>query len=77
MTEKEKAKELVHKFYDSMNPNAPDCNISYNQAKECALNSVNETLSIVNNAYYHNGYYHDANALVSYLEQVKQEIKNL
>ena len=46
MSPKEKAKQLVHKFYDSMNPNAPDCNISYNQSKECALIVVDEIFSL-------------------------------
>jgi hypothetical protein len=73
MTAKEKADMLYWKYYQLV----ADGSHPEEKAKECALNSVNETLSIVNNAYYHNGYYHDANALVSYLEHVKQEIQKL
>ena len=46
MTAKEKAKYLVYKYYNEMNPNAPDCNISFAQAKQCALIAVNEIISI-------------------------------
>jgi len=45
MSAKEKAKELVDKYYYSMNPNAPDCNISYNQAKQCAIIAVDELIN--------------------------------
>lgn len=44
MTPKEKAKELVYKYYNKMNPDAPDCNISFNQCKQCALIAVDEIL---------------------------------
>ena len=49
MTPKEKAQELVYKYYNKMNPDAPDCNISFNQCKQCALIAVNEILEIINN----------------------------
>lgn len=68
MTSKEKAKELVHKFYGSMNPNAPDCNISYNQAKECALIVVDEImLTLVDDPWSDEDYW----------QEVKQEILSL
>ena len=44
MTPEEKAKYLVYKYYNEMNPNAPDCNISLAQAKQCALIAVDEIL---------------------------------
>ena len=48
MTPKEKAKELVYKYYNAMNPYAPDCSISFNQVKQCALISIaNEISSIL------------------------------
>ena len=78
MTPKEKAKELVNNYYNAMNPNAPDCNISYRQAKECALIAVDEIIeSGIEIDYYFDksiGYY------LSYLEyyaEVKQEIEKL
>jgi hypothetical protein len=42
MTPKEKAEELTNKFYNAMNPDAPDCNISIRQAKQCAKIAVEE-----------------------------------
>ena len=38
------ARELVTKYYNAMNPNQPDCNISWRQAKQCALIAVDELI---------------------------------
>lgn len=71
---KEKAKELVDKYYYSMNPNAPDCNISYNQAKQAAIIAVDEILSFMINILQwdikHNGN-------IEYWYEVKSEIEKL
>jgi len=45
MTPKEKAIELINKYYNQMNPEAPDCNISFNQCKQCALICVDEIIN--------------------------------
>lgn len=34
---KKKAEELIWLFYETMNPLAPDMNLSFNQCKQCAL----------------------------------------
>lgn len=65
---KQNAVELVDKYYHSMNPNAPDCNISYNQAKQCALICVEEILEAVTTI---------ADKKYDYWQSVKQEIINL
>lgn len=78
MTHKEKAKYLVYKYYNEMNPDAPDCNISFAQAKQCALIAVDEILKS-------NPCYEDAdrggnfmwNDNTYYWEQVKHEIEKL
>jgi hypothetical protein len=65
MTPQEKAKELVDKFTVVGLQQR-------NEGIQCALIAVDEILSIVNKVYYH-----DANILVPYYEQVKQEIEKL
>jgi hypothetical protein len=67
MTPNEKAKELVNIYYHSMNPNAPDCNISYNQAKQCAIVTVDEILNSYNWPSYE----------LNYWKEVKAEIEKL
>lgn len=44
MTAKEKAEELTNKFYNAMNPDYPDCNISIRQAKQCAKIAVEDVI---------------------------------
>jgi hypothetical protein len=66
MNAKEKASELIVNYQIKCK------SLDYQQAKQCALIAVDEILSIVNNIYYH-----DANILVPYYEQVKQEIEKL
>lgn len=76
MTPKEKAKELLDKYRNSimsfLNDNMKDMN-----AKQCALITINQ-LIIQNGDLYLNGinesYYRKLN---SYLFEVKQEIENL
>ncbi len=60
----ENAKYLVYKYYNEMNPNAPDCNISFAQAKQCALIAVD--LAIEYNDFH-----------IEFLQEVKKEIINL
>ena len=83
MTPKEKAIELVDKFYQTT-PNEYFVNEpigikgrykSWEQAKPCALIAVDEILKLENN----NGYYFDGTNVtsISYWAEVKQEIEKL
>jgi hypothetical protein len=64
MTSKEKAKELVDKFYNE---------VKYmERAKECALIAVDEILNIVKGIYDY-----DYEVLYPYWQEVKQEIEKL
>ena len=73
MTAKEKAKELVFKYYNAMNPDAPDCSISFRQSKQCALIAVDEMIEWSKQFLNEELLTH---ALL-YLEEVKQEIEKL
>ena len=73
MTPQEKAKELL----DKMTTNAHSLIYKNQYAKECALIAVDEILSIVNNPYYNNVYYHDSSLIATYYKEVKQEIEKL
>ena len=83
MTPKEKAIELVDKFYQTT-PNEYFVNEpigikgrykSWEQAKQCALIAVDEILKLENN----NGYYFDGTNVtsISFWQEVKQEIERL
>ena len=72
MTPKEKARELVYKYYNEINPDAPDCNISFNQCKQCALIAVDEILE--EHRFDDSDY---ANRRFKYWQEVKQEIEKL
>ena len=83
MTPKEKAEELVDKFYQTT-PNEYFVNEpigikgrykSWEQAKQCALIAVDEILKLENN----NGYYFDGTNVtsISFWQEVKQEINKL
>ena len=77
---KHDAKKMVDVFYYNMNPDAPDCNISYNQCKQCALLSIDFTVQKINN-------YDEADLCIltrdqarfdkEYFSQLKIEIENL
>lgn len=41
-TPRDKAIQLADKYYNEMNPNQHDCNISYSQAIECAKIAVED-----------------------------------
>ena len=69
MTPKEKAKELVDKFYYIPNSQGIFMMQDY-QAKQCALIAVDEILFVVSK-------YNDTQAEVSYWQEVKQQIENL
>lgn len=45
----DKAIQLADKYYNEMNPNQPDCNISYSQAIECAKIAVEEIIKLLPN----------------------------
>ena len=74
MTAVEKAKYLVYKYYNEMNPNAPDCNISFAQAKQCALIAVDE---ILNENSKRGGENDEIIEYEPYWLEVKHEIKKL
>lgn len=71
MSPKEKAQNLVYEFFESLNPSAPDDNIAYEKAKKCALISISQIIEGVYSA--------DSNAdeVVKYYQEVKEEIKSL
>lgn len=78
---KEKAKELVYKYYNAMNPYAPDCSISFNQAKQCALIAINNEISSILwlslLCTFDNPIKEHFNNKLEELKQVEQEIINL
>lgn len=65
MTAKEKAIELIDKFY-SISSFFSDLE----DAKQCALIAVDEILKVVS-------FYNDTQAEITYWEEVKQEIEKL
>ena len=74
MTPKEKAKQLIDKFYIVESPNFNGNNINmeqigYNSAKECALIMVNEMLT--NSTFLLSG------GELYYWQEVKEEIEKL
>ena len=75
ITPQEKAKELVDKYYTKMNPNAPDCNISFNQAKQCALIAVDEIIKT--DMLIDEDVYVESPSYLQYWQQVKTEIEKL
>lgn len=82
MTPKEKAKELVDKFYQTT-PNETWINepsgefmetyTAWGQAKQCALIAVDELIKI----HYLLTTTHDTSPSINYWKEVKQEIQNL
>ena len=68
------AKELVEKYYNAMNPNRPDCNISWRQAKQCALIACDARIDECNNYDRTDGYVQQR---IDYQLAVKQAIENL
>jgi len=73
---KEKARELVNLYYNTMNPDSPDCNISYNQAKQCALIAVDEILENFGTLTEGKEHY-AAYCTIQFYQEVKQEIQLL
>jgi hypothetical protein len=72
MESKEKARELVHRFQETMFFHVTDERIDIEEAKQCALIAVDEILFVLNEL---PDTYSD-NASIFYLE-VKQEIEKL
>jgi hypothetical protein len=66
MTPKEKAEELVNKFYWR----ETNHNVSVIDSKQLTLIAVDEILKVAS-------FYNDSQAEVTYWEEVKQEIKNI
>jgi hypothetical protein len=73
MTPQEKAKELFKKYYRDSDLLVED--LSYIQAKECALIAVEEIINA--NGLHPNDTDYDYNKAEVYWEQVKTEIENL
>ena len=69
MKAKEKAEELVRKYY-SLGINKEGQTLSWYECKQCALIAIEEVLSIITNS---NDYY----IMSNYYQQVKKEIENL
>lgn len=75
MTPKEKAEELVNKFYNYVfNPEShKDDNLKW--SKECALIAVDEIISLM--IKFHNRHIEDNSNEIIFWEEVKQEIEKL
>ena len=75
MTAKEKAGELVDKFWKSCYDKHDIAKLVKADAKQCALIAVDEILKLENN----NGYYFDGTNVtsISFWQEVKQEIEKL
>ena len=75
MTPKEKAGELVDKFWKSCYDKHDIAKLVKADAKQCALIAVDEILKLENN----NGYYFDGTNVtsISFWQEVKQEIEKL
>ena len=72
---KEKAKELVEKFYNVEDTEWTvdnGCGISWNEAKQCALICVNELLTFREALFINEG-----SMAYLYLKEVKEEIEKL
>lgn len=69
MTPKEKAKELVRKYY-TWGINKEGQTLSWAESKECALIAVYELIDLENS--YNNGSFYPSN----YYQEVKKEIEN-
>ena len=67
MTPKEKAKELIKKYWNRINDVELD-SISWNQAKQCALICIDEILYVI---------VFDGVHSLDYWHEVKQEIEKL
>lgn len=72
MTPKEKAKQLVYKYYDLFLVDLEN-SISISESKECALIFVEETLW---NTFYHNNGDTSLDR-IKYWQQVKKEINKI
>lgn len=68
MTAKEEAKELVQQFYNIL----PKC-VNMEDAKKCAIISVNGRIKELPILIYSSSYYER----IDYLEDLKKEIENL
>jgi hypothetical protein len=67
MTPKEKALQLVNKYYDLLNPHFPEyVNVLFKDCKQCALIAVDEILNL-----------NDIDMEYSFYVEVKQEIELL
>ena len=75
MTPKEKAGELVDKFWKSCYDKHDIAKLVKADAQQCALIAVDEILKLENN----NGYYFDGTNVtsISFWQEVKQEIERL
>ena len=77
----ENAKELVSMYYTAMNPNVPDYNISYRQAKQCALISVDREIESIHwlnlLCRSDNNMKEFLNSKIEELKEIKQEIEKL
>jgi exosome complex RNA-binding protein Rrp42 (RNase PH superfamily) len=77
MTPKEKAEELVDKYYSIVWHNGKKvCSMSKQAAKQCALIAVNEMIAFAKHAFSYINI-ELATPSIVYLEEVKQEIEKL
>jgi hypothetical protein len=76
MTLKEKAKELVWKFYNNIEHTISDeyADKDWEIAKQCAILSVDEILYLLINVY---GFDEFDNGKVEYWQEVKHELEKL
>lgn len=69
MTAKDKALEIMNKYYNLLNPNFPHINVLWKDCKQCSLISVNEII--------YETQFEVPNIRQKYWLTVKQAIENL
>jgi hypothetical protein len=76
MTPKEKAHELVWKFYNNIEHTISNeyADKDWEIAKQCAILSVDEILNLLINVY---GFHESDNGKVEYWKVIKEEIEKL
>ena len=76
MTPKEKAKELIKKYWNGINDIELD-SISWNQCKQCALICVNDIIISLTQYGKYSNELQNMDRELNYWDEVKQEIEKL
>jgi len=75
MTPKEKAEELIKRYYRDSDLLVED--LTWIQAKECALIAIEEILEVKPSKKYWDTYSDETPSAITYWQEVKTEINNL